>query len=449
MYPFQWQRLCLFSSHRFSMTRYLWPMIGMLLACQLAWSKEPSVMIPQPSSNAQKLYEAAKADLLQIRVLLKDGRTQASVGSGFLIGQSNLVVTNYHVISQLVMYEGKYVGEFVDTNKQHGALKLVAVDVLHDLAVLKVDKTGTGFFKLDDSLPTLSQGEYLYSLGNPLDLGFAISEGTYNGVVRRSFYDQYLFTGAINAGMSGGPNITANGEVSGVNVSKRIDGELVSFLVPAKYIRTLLTRAKTQIDVAQTFKKNVAKQLLQHQNLIVDKILSEPLQIRDLGHYQVPVRESEQLRCWGSVMNKPKAHFDQSDIRCSMEHAIFISGYLQVSDVSISHQYTKATKMGRLRFSRLQSESFANERFGRAKSRYVTTPECQESFVENASLPLRAVLCVKAYRQFEGLYDFSLLTVSADQDLASVESRFDFRTVSYENGLKITKRFLNAIQVAE
>src|SRR4051812_43500548 len=50
--------------------------------------------LPPPSSAAQHLYASAKNDILQVRSLLKSGRTQSSVGSGFLIGTSNLVVTN-------------------------------------------------------------------------------------------------------------------------------------------------------------------------------------------------------------------------------------------------------------------------------------------------------------------------------------------------------------------
>jgi serine protease Do len=45
------------------------------------------------------------------------------------------------------------------------------------------NRKGSGFFEVPDRPVELAQGQYLYSLGNPLDLGFAISEGAYNGVV--------------------------------------------------------------------------------------------------------------------------------------------------------------------------------------------------------------------------------------------------------------------------
>ena len=41
--------------------------------------------LPEPSLAAQDLYDSARGDLLQIRMLLKNGRTQSTVGSGFLV----------------------------------------------------------------------------------------------------------------------------------------------------------------------------------------------------------------------------------------------------------------------------------------------------------------------------------------------------------------------------
>ncbi len=410
--------------------------------------------LPTPSSRAQTLYESARSDLLQIRILLKNGRTQTSVGSGFFVGASNLVVTNYHVVSQLVMHPKSYIGEFIDTNGAKGKVKLLAVDALHDLAVVRVDRKGKGYFKVPNTLPTLSQGQYLYSLGNPLDLGFAISEGTYNSVIKRGFYDQLMFTGPINAGMSGGPNITENGQVAGVNVSKRLDGELVSFLVPVKYVVPLIKKAKSNFTASKNaqasetkpaFKKEVGLQLIKHQHTMLDTILAQPLTAKTLGEYQVPVRESNQIRCWGSSNDDTKdSLFDLSTINCAMESAVFISNQLHVGQISIRHEYIKATGMGALRASVLQSQSFKNERFG-SSNRHLTAPTCKESFITNDKLPMRAVLCVRAYREFEGLYNFALLTASTDQSKSGLQSRLDAKGVSYDNGLRIAKQFLDGL----
>jgi S1-C subfamily serine protease len=404
--------------------------------------------LPPPSSAAQHLYASAKNDILQVRSLLKSGRTQSSVGSGFLIGTSNLVVTNYHVVSQFALDPDTYVGEWVDTGGQRGNVELLAVDVLHDLAVLRVNRNGTGFFKMPEQLARLTQGQYLYSMGNPLDLGFAISEGAYNGVIARSFYDQLMFTGPINSGMSGGPSVAVDGAVAGVNVSKRLDGELVSFLVPARYAQDLLKRVEDQKKAPADFTAVVASQLLTHQKAMVDQLLVSPLSLKPMGPYLVPVRESEQMRCWGRSNVKADKPFTVDDASCAMESAIFVSGSLQTGQLSIRHQFLRGVGLDKARFAQLASASFKNEHFGNNKDARLTGPNCTEDFVKYKDLPLRAVLCVRAYRKFAGLYDFALLTATTDQGLMSLQSRLDARGVSYDNGMRLSRVFLESLALA-
>lgn len=405
----------------------------------------PENTLPAPSSAAQKLYSSAKNDLLQVRTLLKSGRTQASVGSGFLIGTSNLVLTNYHVVSQFALDPDIYVGEWVDTSGRRGAVELLAVDVLHDLAVVRVSRNGTGFFNMQNTLAKLTQGQYLYSLGNPLDLGFAISEGAYNGIITRSFYDQLMFTGPINSGMSGGPSVTSDGQVAGVNVSKRLDGELVSFLVPARYAQDLLKKVALQLTPPGNFNLVVAEQLLTHQNRMVNALLSTPLTLKAMGPYRVPVRESDQMRCWGSSTLKADSPFTVDNTSCAMESAIFISSTLQTGQISMRHEFIRSTGLDAIRFSALAGAAFKNETFGGNKEARLSGPSCTEQFVKNPSLPLRAVLCVRAYRKFVGLYDFALLTASVDNPTMSLQSRLDAHGVSYDNGMRVSRVFLQAL----
>ena len=402
--------------------------------------------LPPPSSAAQKLYSAAKGDLLQIRMLLKNGRSQSSVGSGFMVGTSNLVLTNYHVVSQMAIDPDVYVGEYVDTDGKSGPVELLAVDVLHDLAVVRIkDRFGTGFFEVPEKLVKLTQGQYLYSLGNPLDLGFAISEGSYNGIVTRSFYDQLMFTGPINSGMSGGPSVTVDGEVAGVNVSKRRDGELVSFLVPVRFAQELLKKVAARPQPPKDFNPLIGEQLLAHQRAMIDRLLDSPLDLKSMGPYIVPVRESEQVRCWGRSNVKAEATFNADTIACAMESAIYVSESQQTGHVSMTHQYVRSTSLDELRFAALASNLFKAENLGSSKDLRLTGPMCTEKFVKTRTLPLRVVTCVRAYRKFAGLYNFTLLTASTDDARANLQSRLDVSGVSYENGMRSTRAFLDAL----
>jgi len=406
---------------------------------------DTTTTLPQPSSAAQELYSSAQGDLLQIRMLLKNGRTQSTVGSGFLVGDSNLVLTNYHVVSQMALDPAVYTGEYVDTDGNRGPIELLAVDVLHDLAVVRVNRQGSGFFIVPEKPVKLTQGQPLYSLGNPLDLGFAISEGAYNGVVSRSFYDQLIFSGPINSGMSGGPSVTAGGTVAGINVSKRRDGEAVSFLVPVKYAQDLLKTVALQATPPKDFNPLIAAQLLAHQRAMVARLLDSPLAIKNMGPYRVPVRESGQVRCWGRSNVKAETSYSSDTLSCAMESAIYVSDTQQTGHVSMTHQYLRSPSLHPLRFAALASSQFRIDRLGSTRDTRLTGPLCSERFVHSNTLPLRAVTCVRAYRKFPGLYNFTLLTASTDNPQASLQSRLDVAGVSYDNGMRVTRAFLNAL----
>jgi serine protease Do len=406
---------------------------------------DASTVLPPPSSAAQKLYSTARIDLLQIRMLLKNGRTQSSVGSGFLVGTGNLVLTNYHVVSQMALDPDVYVGQYVDTDGKSGPIELLAVDVLHDLAVVRINRKGSGVFNIPEKLSKLTQGQYLYSLGNPLDLGFAISEGSYNGVITRSFYDQLMFTGPINSGMSGGPSVTISGEVAGVNVSKRRDGESVSFLVPVRYAQELLARVAGEKAPPKDFNILIGQQLLAHQRGMIDRLLGFPLTLKPMGPYLAPVRESEQMRCWGRSNVQEKATYTADIMSCSMESAIFVSDTQQTGHLSVTHQYIHSDSLDPLRFAALATKSFNAGNAANAKGSRLTAPSCTERFIKTNTLPLRAVLCVRAYRKFEGLYNFILISASTDSAKATFQTRLDVTGVSYENGMRTTRAFLDAM----
>lgn len=406
---------------------------------------DTNAALPPPSMAAQDLYSAARADLLQIRMLLKNGRSQSTVGSGFFVGSTDLVLTNYHVVSQMALDPDVYVGEYLDTDGKSGPVELLAVDVLHDLAVVRVDRSGSGFFRVPEQPVKLTQGQPLYSLGNPLDLGFAISEGNYNGVVTRSFYNQLMFTGPINSGMSGGPSVTSSGTVAGINVSKRRDGELVSFLVPVRYAQELLHKVAAQADPPKDFNPLIGQQLLAHQKGMVDRLLAAPLSIKRMGPYQVPVRESDQVRCWGRSNFKAEATFIADTMSCAMEAAIYVSDTQQTGYVSMTHQYLRSGSLPPLPFAALVSSRFRVDNLGPTRDVRLTDPMCTEQFVHTPTLPVRAVTCVRAYRKFAGLYNFTLLTASTDDASASLQSRLDISGVSYDSGMRVTRAFLSAL----
>ncbi|MGM9483503.1 S1 family peptidase [Roseateles sp. NT4] len=406
---------------------------------------------PQPptvSASARRLYERSKGQLLQIRTLLKTQDSQASVGSGFLVSNDGHIVTNYHVISQFALEPDSYRLRYATTDGQGGALELLDFDARRDLALLRAVDDGKGgglrgrgalaFRPLNQPL---AKGERIYSMGNPHDVAFAVVEGNYNGLVERSFDPLIYYAGGINPGMSGGPVLDEDGLVVGVNVSTLLFAQQVSFLVPGEFADSLVKRSLAAKPIRSAAWGRLRDQLTKYQDELVTRFLAAPWESANHDRYHLPVPKQDFMRCWGRGTSADTKGLDFERSQCRMDHALFVSGNLQTGWLDMSHEAYDGTKLGALRFARQYTGSFRNERLGSAdKSR--TAPYCKEQFVDRGGLPLRAVVCLRAYRKLEGLHDLSILVTTVDSPTEGALGRFDARGVSFDNALKLAAHYL-------
>jgi len=399
------------------------------------------------SGNARRIYELSRDKLVQIRTLLRNSNTQASTGSGFFVSADGLIVTNFHVASQLALEPERYSGVYVTIDGQQGAVELLAFDVQHDLAVLraKARTAAAPMLSFRPAADAMAQGERIYSLGNPLDIGFAVTEGTYNGLVRRSFYPRIFFGGTLNPGMSGGPAVDDAGRVLGVNVAKRLDGEQVSFLIPAEFAQALVQRAAHAQPITQPAYAEVTRQLLVHQQLLTARFLQTPFKEQRHGSYLVPVPDDALARCWGSGRDPDFHALNLERTKCQVDSDV-VAGDFSTGMVRLSYEAYDAPTLGAARFARTYSQSFGNEPFLKRGNGRQTAVECTERYVDQGSLPLRAVICMSAYRKLRGLYDMTVLVATVNQPTRGALGRLDVRGIAFDNGLKLADHYLRAFR---
>ena len=144
-------------------------------------------------------------------------RQSSALGSGFIIEEKGIVVTNNHVIDGaediLVQVNGE---------KKFNA-KVIGADPLSDIAVLQLD-TKEKFIpvKFGDS-DKARIGDWVIAIGNPFGLGGTVTSGIIsarNRSIGLSRYEDYIQTDAsINSGNSGGPLFDMNGDVIGINTA--------------------------------------------------------------------------------------------------------------------------------------------------------------------------------------------------------------------------------------
>jgi serine protease Do len=168
-----------------------------------------------------------------------------SLGSGFIIDPSGIVITNNHVIADadeitVILNDGTRI-----------KAELLGKDQKTDLAVLKV-KTDKPLksVKFGDS-DKLRLGEWVIAIGNPFSLGGSVTAGIVsarNRDINSGPYDNYIQTdAAINRGNSGGPLFNLDGDVIGINTAiiSPSGGSIgIGFAVPAKTAVAVIDQLK-------------------------------------------------------------------------------------------------------------------------------------------------------------------------------------------------------------
>ena len=144
-------------------------------------------------------------------------RQSSALGSGFIIDEKGIVVTNNHVIQ-----DAEDIIVRVNGDKEFKA-KVVGADPLSDIAVLQLE-TEEKFIPVKfGNSDSARIGDWVIAIGNPFGLGGTVTSGIIsarNRSIGLSRYEDYIQTDAsINSGNSGGPLFDMNGDVIGINTA--------------------------------------------------------------------------------------------------------------------------------------------------------------------------------------------------------------------------------------
>ena len=167
-------------------------------------------------------------------------RKSSALGSGFIIDEKGIVVTNNHVIQ-----DAEDIIIRVNGDKEFKA-NVIGADPLSDIAVLKLD-TNEKFIpvKFGDS-DKARIGDWVIAIGNPFGLGGTVTSGIIsarNRSIGLSRYEDYIQTDAsINSGNSGGPLFDMRGDVIGINTAilGRNGSIGIGFSIPSNSARIVI-----------------------------------------------------------------------------------------------------------------------------------------------------------------------------------------------------------------
>ena len=178
--------------------------------------------------------------------------TVPGMGTGFVIDDSGLILTNNHVVAEATKIEIDFFG---DEEGTYYEARVLGRDPLTDSALLELTEHPDGHLSVaqfGDS-DQMEPGDWVMAIGNPFGYGHTVTVGVisavgrpYRSVPGRS-QDVLQTDAAINPGNSGGPLLNIRGEVIGINtaiVSDRPSNVGIGFAIPSNVVRELLTELR-------------------------------------------------------------------------------------------------------------------------------------------------------------------------------------------------------------
>jgi serine protease Do len=198
-------------------------------------------------NDTERIFDENILKVVEIKV--SNDEETWGYATGFFIDSNGTILTNKHVVYNssedsnysVIKVRLANVDEWLDAE----VLKVSETD---DLAEIKIDKEGTEYFKIESAL---SNGETIYTIGNPNGFGLSFTNGVVSSVLRNVIYNEQTIPAiqtsfVINEGNSGGPVFNDEGNLVGIisfrlkdKYSEVIQG--VSFALPYATIKSFLT----------------------------------------------------------------------------------------------------------------------------------------------------------------------------------------------------------------
>ncbi len=222
-------------------------------------SKKTAPPTPKKLGHNFPVFEREKSNMKTFNAQDTEDQFDCGGGSGFLVDETGIIITNIHVIKQdSLEYEIT-----LHDNTMHKA-QLIDTDPIHDVAYLRISN-GTVFHTLPFGDSTkIKLGQTVYAIGDVLGVfPDTISRGIVSGLGRtieahsedrkEMLHDLIQTDAAINPGNSGGPLINSDGEVIGINSANVSRAENIGFAVPINAIKNDLDDIKKYGKIRRAF----------------------------------------------------------------------------------------------------------------------------------------------------------------------------------------------------
>lgn len=178
---------------------------------------------------------------------------QQSLGTGFIIREDGLIVTNNHVVDRADIIKV----QIEENNKESYDAKVIGKDARTDIALIKIDaKKKLPYLKMGSSSET-QVGEWVVAFGNPYGYGHTMTKGIISAVGREidelNLFPFMQTDASINPGNSGGPLVNTQGLVIGVNAAIDARAQGIGFVIPIDNVKSILPQLEKDGAITRGF----------------------------------------------------------------------------------------------------------------------------------------------------------------------------------------------------
>ncbi len=216
---------------------------------QISYNSLPQLSTEDDTASTMSTYTKGVVTVwVDLGVKVEGGRGFANrkLGSGFFIDERGYIITNHHVIEELVdpEYEGYsrlYIKLSTD-NETRIPAKVIGWDKDLDIALIKTEVPVPYVFTLGTS-ENLEVGDSIFAIGSPVGLENTITSGIISAFDRNLLSTAAVMQidAAINTGNSGGPIINTRGDVQVVVFARLTSLQGLIFAIPIEYVKSIIS----------------------------------------------------------------------------------------------------------------------------------------------------------------------------------------------------------------
>jgi len=245
--------------------------------------------------------------------------------------------------------------------------------------------------------------------------------------------------------MSGGPAITDDGGLVGVNVQTA--GNQVSFLVPGSYVQALVDRLSPGKAEPVSFMEEIERQLFENQDDYMKRFLDSQFTEVELSDYLAPGKGFDAFKCWSDIEKKEEQPYTLVRYSCMTQDSLYLTGDYSTGEIFFTHRLFSSDTLTRFQFANLVQSVFEMSWSGVGGiEEHYTNFRCETRFVDVDSLDAEAVFCIRGHKLFAGLYDAVLRIVPLNQDNESLITQLRLTGVSWPNLKAAVAKYFSGIK---